>query len=78
MPLQDGYAVPRFNEHVPPSDVLPGLTVNPSDVAMFAFVLCEKGDKSANERSAWFDYTASMIEAAQAEVTQASLISIPF
>ena len=42
------------------------------------FVFCEKGDKSANERSAWFDYTASMIEVAQAEVTQASLLSIPF
>ena len=31
-------------------------------IAMFAFCFCEKGDKSANEQSAWFDYTASMIE----------------
>ena len=42
------------------------------------FVLCEKGDKSANEQSACCDYTASMSEVAQAEVTQASLLSIPF
>ena len=42
---------------------------------MFAFCFCEKGDKSAIEQSAWFDYTASMIEVAQAEAT---LLSIPF
>ena len=60
---------------MPPSDVSPGLTVNPSDVAMFAFCFCEKGDKSAIEQSAWFNYTASMIEVAQAEAT---LLSIPF
>ena len=44
---------------------LASLHVNPRDVAMFAFCFCEEGDKSANERSAWSDYTARMIEVAQ-------------